>query len=71
MTIRRQVIFWAVGAAAFVVLLLLLRSILLPFIAGLGAAYFLDPAVDRVEKIGAPRWLATSAITVVFFAIVV
>ena len=71
MTIRRQLIFWAVGGAAFVVLLLLLRSILLPFIAGLGAAYFLDPAVDRLEKFGAPRWLATSAITAVFFAIVV
>lgn len=71
MTVRRQIIFWAVGAAAFVVLLMLLRSILLPFIAGLGAAYFLDPAVDRLEKAGAPRWLATSAITLVFFAIVV
>lgn len=71
MTVRRQIIFWALGAAAFVVLLMLLRSILLPFIAGLGAAYFLDPAVDRLEKAGAPRWLATSAITLVFFAIVV
>ena len=71
MTVRRQVLFWAVGAAVLVVLLMLLRSILLPFFAGIGAAYFLDPAVDRVEKIGAPRWLATSAITAVFFAIVV
>lgn len=71
MTVRRQVIFWTAGAAAFVVLLLLLRGILLPFIAGLGAAYFLDPVVDRVEKIGAPRWLATSAITAIFFAIMV
>jgi predicted PurR-regulated permease PerM len=70
-TVRRQIIFWAAGAAAFVVLLMLLRSILLPFIAGLGSAYFLDPAVDRLEKAGAPRWLATSAITLVFFAIVV
>ncbi len=70
MNVRRQLIFWAAGAVVFVVLLLLLRSILLPFIAGLGAAYFLDPVVDRLERIGLPRWLATSAITVVFFAVV-
>ena len=69
MNVRRQLIFWAAGAAVFVVLLLLLRSILLPFIAGLGAAYFLDPVVDRLERIGLPRWLATSAITALFFAI--
>ena len=40
---------------------------LLPFVAGMGVAYFLDPVADRLEKWGFSRTLATSFITSVFF----
>lgn len=43
------------------------KGILLPFIAGLAIAYFLDPAADKLEGWGTPRWLATIAILVSFF----
>jgi predicted PurR-regulated permease PerM len=44
---------------------------LLPFVAGMGVAYFLDPVADRLEKWGLSRTLATSLITAVFFAAVI
>ncbi len=69
MTARRQMLFWALGAAVALALLALLKGILLPFVAGMAVAYFLDPAVDRVERLGLVRWLATSVITLGFFVV--
>ncbi len=69
MTARRQGLFWLAGLVAVVVILILFRSILLPFIAGLLVAYFLDPVVDRVEAWGLGRTVATSLITALFFVI--
>jgi predicted PurR-regulated permease PerM len=40
---------------------------LLPFVLGIFAAYFLDPAADRMEKAGFSRRLSTLIITVSFF----
>ncbi len=42
----------AAGAALF---LLLFQDILLPFLAGFAIAYFLDPLVDRLERLGVGR----------------
>ena len=53
-----------IGSAA---LLYLLSGMLLPFVAGLLVAYFLDPIADRLEKWGCSRTLATALITVAFF----
>ena len=47
--------FWLGGLALFFAALWLLSSILLPFVAGCAIAYFLDPAVDRVERLKLPR----------------
>lgn len=44
-----------------------IKGILLPFIAGLAVAYFLDPAADTLERWRVPRWLATVIILVAFF----
>ena len=55
------------GAGA---LLYLLSGVLLPFVAGLLVAYFLDPVADRLERAGCSRTLATSVITVAFFVLV-
>lgn len=60
-----------IGLSLVVVLLFAaiyaIKGILLPFIAGLAVAYFLDPAADKLEAWGLPRWLATVVILVAFF----
>ena len=59
--------FWLGGFAAFIVLLYLLRSILLPFVAGMAIAYLLDPLALRLQKWGLSRTWATVSITLFFF----
>jgi predicted PurR-regulated permease PerM len=66
MTLQRQILFWLIAIALFVLLLYALRPILLPFIMGLAIAYFLDPVADWLEAKGAPRLAATSIILGVF-----
>ena len=44
---------------ALILVLWLLSRILLPFIAGLVLAYFLDPVADALERLGLPRLAAT------------
>lgn len=58
---------WLAGLAIFCLLLFLLRGVLLPFVAGMLVAYFLDPVADRLEKAGCSRTLAVVIITGVFF----
>ncbi|MBT5413273.1 MAG: AI-2E family transporter [Rhodospirillaceae bacterium] len=70
MSAGRQVLYWAVVLAVLVVFVYLLRSILLPFVAGMAIAYFLDPAADRLEAWGCSRTLATAVITGMFFLFV-
>ena len=69
MTVQRQVIAWVVVFAVFVTLLVLLREILFPFVAGFAIAYFLDPLCDRLEKMGLSRTWATTVVTAVFFVL--
>ncbi len=67
--IRRQVYFWLGAAVVLVLFLWIFHSIMLPFIAGMALAYFLDPVADKLEKWGANRMLATSIILVLFILI--
>lgn len=62
-------LFWLIIAVLFFVFLYLIRNILLPFVVGIFAAYFLDPAADRLEKNGMSRALATTVITAGFFMV--
>lgn len=71
MTRTSQIRFWLVGLTVFVVLLYLLRGVLLPFVAGMAVAYFLDPVADRLERLGTSRLAATTIITAGFFLAVV
>lgn len=71
MSLQRQLAFWVVALAVFTAALWLLSPILLPFIAGLALAYFLDPVADRLERFGLPRVLATLVILVVSLLAVV
>ncbi|MDJ0613262.1 MAG: AI-2E family transporter [Rhizobiaceae bacterium] len=64
--VRQQVYFWIVILVAFMGFVWLFSDVLLPFIAGMALAYFLDPVADRLEKIGASRIVATSIILVGF-----
>jgi len=66
MTIQRQALFWVAGFFVFIALIWLLSGVLLPFVAGLAAAYLLDPAADKLEKWGLSRLAATSVITALF-----
>jgi predicted PurR-regulated permease PerM len=49
--------------------LVLLKEILLPFLVGLAAAYMLDPAADRLERLRFSRTAATALITCSFFVV--
>lgn len=65
-SVRRQAVFWT-GAVVFLALFLyIFSSILLPFVAGLVLAYFLDPVADRLERLGMSRLLATIVILILF-----
>ena len=61
--------FWLLGGLVALLLLWLLRGVLLPFVAAMAIAYLLDPLTDRLAQIGAPRWLATSLVLLVFAVI--
>jgi predicted PurR-regulated permease PerM len=59
MTLQRQIIFWTATLLVLIFSLWLLKGILLPFLAGMVLAYFLDPVADGLERLGLPRVLAT------------
>ncbi len=69
MTTGQRYRFWLVSLAAALGVLYLLRGVLLPFVAGLAIAYFLDPLADRLERLGLSRIWATTVITLVFFVL--
>ena len=44
-------------------------DILLPFVAGMVLAYFLDPVADRLQRFGLSRFMATVVILVIFLIV--
>jgi predicted PurR-regulated permease PerM len=68
LALERQVVFWAAALAAFIALLWLLSTVLMPFIAGMALAYLLDPIARRAQHMGVPR--AASALVMVIMVIV-
>ncbi|MBC8035966.1 MAG: AI-2E family transporter [Rhizobiales bacterium] len=69
MSLQRQVVIWIGALVAAILVLWLLSAILLPFIAGIVLAYFLDPVADKLERLGLPRLAAT--LTILLFSILV
>jgi predicted PurR-regulated permease PerM len=67
----KQLRFWLIGLGLFVLVLWLLADMLLPFVVGLAIAYLLDPTVDRLERLGLPRWLATGVVLLGFLLVLV
>jgi predicted PurR-regulated permease PerM len=62
MNFTRPIVFWIAMLAALVAVIVLLREVLLPFVAGMALAYLLDPLANRIERLGMNRLLATLAI---------
>jgi predicted PurR-regulated permease PerM len=71
MTLATQAKVWGIALVVFVALLVLLKSILLPFVAGMAIAYVLDPICDRLEAMGISRTIATTIVTAVFAVVVI
>lgn len=65
MSLQRQALIWIGAVLVFVLFLWLLSGILLPFVAGLALAYFLDPIADRLENRGLSRLAAVGIISII------
>lgn len=63
--VSAQVKYWCIALAVLFVLLMLLGSVMLPFLVGGAMAYFLDPVADRLQRLGLSRVAATTVITLV------
>src|SRR5258705_1033690 len=71
MNLTRPVAFWIAMLAAVIAAVVLLREVLLPFVAGMVLAYLLDPLANRLERLGMNRLIATLTIVGLFIASVV
>jgi predicted PurR-regulated permease PerM len=71
LTRRAQIWTWVIAFGVLVGIVYLAEAILLPFIVGIAIAYFLDPLADRLEHWGCSRTIATTIITVAFFALLI
>ncbi|MET3559889.1 putative PurR-regulated permease PerM [Bartonella japonica] len=60
---KTQIFFWLGTLVFFVLFMVVFGSVLLPFVAGIVLAYFLNPIVQLLEKIGIHRVLGTILIT--------
>lgn len=69
MTLQKQVLIWAISLGVLIFALWVFSPILLPFIAGLVLAYFLDPVADTLQRLGLNR--LASALLIVIVAILI
>jgi predicted PurR-regulated permease PerM len=69
MSFARPFVFWIAVLAVVIAVIVSLREVLLPFVAGMVLAYLLDPVATRIERLGMNRSLAT--LIIVTFVIVI
>lgn len=62
MTVQRQISTWLIVLGAIIASMWLFADIMLPFLAGIVLAYFLDPVADALERLKLPRLAATLVI---------
>jgi predicted PurR-regulated permease PerM len=62
---------WVATLALVVVLVVLLREVLLPFVAGIAFAYLRNPLVSELERFSRSRAAATLMVLGVFFITIV
>ncbi|MGL4395691.1 MAG: AI-2E family transporter [Hyphomicrobium sp.] len=65
MTLERTALFWILVAGVVVLALATLGPVLLPFVVGLALAYFLNPVVDQLSRVGIPRVLSAALLMLV------
>src|SRR5688500_6504766 len=68
---RRQIRFWIITAIVLAAFIYLFSDILLPFVAGMVLADFLDPVADRLQRLGLSRVMATIFILIAFLIVLV
>ena len=66
MNLARPITFWIAMCAAVIAVVVLLREILLPFVAGMVLAYLFNPLANRLERMGLNRLIAALAVIGVF-----
>ena len=69
--IETQAKYWGIAAAVFLAVLWLLGDMLLPFVVGAALAYFLDPVVGRLTRLGLSRLAATFVVSLIALAVLV
>jgi len=62
---------WLGSAAIVALFVYLTKGVMLPFMAGLAIAYFLDPVADMLEARKIPRGAATTIVLVGFFTLII
>ena len=67
---QSQLKFWLFALLGLVLAAWALKPVLLPFVAGLVIAYFLDPAVEALSRRKCPRWLSASIVLAAFIALI-
>lgn len=50
-----HLIFWSIAALSFIVIVMLFKAVLLPFVLGIAVAYLLNPLVIKLGEIGIAR----------------
>ncbi len=68
--VERQIFFWLAAAVLLALAIAMVKDVLLPFVAGVVLAYFLNPIVDRLTSLGLNR-VAASALIVVAGGVIV
>lgn len=62
--VERQIFFWLAAAFMLALAIALVKDVLLPFVAGIVLAYFLNPLADRLTSLGLTRMMASALIVV-------
>ncbi len=71
MNASAQIRFWLIGFVIFCLLVWLLSGVLAPFVTGMVIAYLLDPVCERLQRLGLPRWLATTVLLLMFLFVAI
>src|SRR5690625_5290401 len=71
MRVERQVLFWAAALILLIIAAVILRSVLLPFVAGMVIAYALNPLADRLGALGLPRIWASAIVVVLLMMVLI
>lgn len=71
MRTQKQALFWLAASLVALVVVLVLKDVLLPFIAGVIIAYALNPIADRLVRLGLHRTAAAALVVAVLVTLLV